>query len=85
MTTESEFFARENEQREKLRRLKEFGEGIGSGFDFVEMLGEFWFDTWQEALDFQTLAQEQGIEVRLIEPDAKVKGFGKDKYKICIN
>lgn len=79
---ESGFGTRENALSLKTQEMFKLAKDVGSGSAINEMLGELWFKTWQEALDFQTLSKEQGLELTLIEPDPKPRSFAGEYFKL---
>ena len=80
----SDYEIRQRELSQKRNEMFEFAKSVGLDSAIMENLGELWFKTWQEALDFQTLAKEQGIELTLIEADSKPVNFAGEYYKLVV-
>jgi hypothetical protein len=80
----SDYEIRQRELSQKRNEMFEFAKSVGSDSAIMENLGELWFKTWQEALDFQMLAKEQGIELTLIEADPKPVSFAGEYYKLVV-
>ena len=70
------------DRAEKIKRMFQLADDIGSGGDKSPMTGEMWFKTWQDALDFQAHCEENGLPLNMIEVDAKPVSWGGDYYKL---
>ena len=74
--------AKEKEGTEKIERMFQLANDVGSGRDISRNTGEMWFKEWQEALDFQTLCKENNLDVRLIEADPKPVSWSGEHYRV---
>ena len=55
---------------------------VGSGAANSPIAGEMWFETWQDALDFKSFCEENGLEVRLVEADPKPVTMSGRYYRV---
>jgi hypothetical protein len=73
---------KEKERIEKIERMFQLANDVGSDKDIVRNTGEMWFKDWQEALNFQTLCRENGLDVRLVEADPKPVSWSGEYNRI---